>query len=658
VSDRDEAIKTHETAAENDEAERSPVYRIRPDSFFTASADGVLLHNDKGAFAIRGPSAYRLVEWLFRALDGTRSVDEICRDLGPGPRAAIDRVLRALDTNSFLRRVARLAEDVPCWAKELFGDHIDFLGHHLDSPFAGFLQFRRRRALCVGYGTALRAVMVALIESGAGRVDAVVTSTDDHERKAVARIVESARKRDPRLELTSALCASPNPRLRHAATHADYVLYSGADAGSVLEESAAVSRAHRLPFAAVFAAEPLVIATPVSKPGSPVCWNCVRAWLPAVLPTLGERSLPADAAADGRLAPAPTAIAAYRVVHDFFCDYTGLAVSPGLSMTVDQATLATRTHRIATHPLCPWHATGAAHSIPEPAGIATAVGGPRPDLPRADDDPDAAAIQDDIVAATAERTDPVFGPLLSVDEEDVPQLPLAGTRCVARRLTQVTTAQTERPLLCQGISARETRNQVVLLALESMITDALAAGLAVDGGPWTNGDQAVGVGWSLGEAAYRALSAVTRQWAARHGPKRPSRILAEIGHDSAIGTYLIEVLAGLRLFPQLAVARAPTGLHAATAFDATRIAYGSGASEQQAILNALLGLCTLHLHDGQAGIHSAELGPDSRSWHDALTTAQTARVQQGIKAHWHAIDGAFRLLPPGMRAVGLTLVAP
>jgi hypothetical protein len=628
----------------------SSVYKFRPNSFFNEIDEGVVLRNDLGAFTIRGPSAYRIIAWLYRRLDGFLTVDEIIAGLQPSRRPAISEVLRALNGYGFLHEVALQREVLPAGTQELFGEHLAYISFFVDRPYATFLRFRNKRALCIGRGGALRAGFTALAESGSGHCDLLLLSDNADEWSAFEDLVGAARRRDSDSVFTLEAIDPNADALDKKCEDADYVVIADAET-DMLSSNSPYARIIRKPeiLAAIFSLGELTIAASIPA-ASVSCWKCLHMWLgPASEYSIGSLSLDKQ----NLSSPVATSIAAHVIAHDLFRQYTGLGGAPAAMISsIETNTLAIRPHAARRHPACTNHperqGNNGAH-IHEPSNRISLI---RPELDHLVGSPRTAEAQDQIFAAITSCVDPVVGPLLAVDEGELSQLPLAGTSCAIR--AQAIGSQREKnelTIVCRGISARETRNQVVLSALEALIP-AHSTQMPEDEVAGWPSSAAIGVGWSLGEAMYRSLGHATCSWLAKQLLPDTGCALADWKNESQVWKYLIGVTSPMNeIAPRMSAILTPTGLFGAWCYGGGLVEVGSGCSADLAASNALLKFVASGLHLDFGHLVTTELAPEFEYWEDVLALAMAAQDSSTCRVSWLSLGQSLRFLPSGAYAV-------
>ena len=110
--------------------------RVRRDTLFTRTPEGVLFHNAHGGFRVDAKGAYRFASLLVPHLNGANRVADICRTLSPAQREMVGGMVKALFERDFARDVppgadtAELADEVA----ERFAAQIAYVDHYGERP--------------------------------------------------------------------------------------------------------------------------------------------------------------------------------------------------------------------------------------------------------------------------------------------------------------------------------------------------------------------------------------------------------------------------------------------------------------------------------------------------------------------------------------------
>lgn len=543
--------------------------RLRPDAYFVPDADGVALINDVGSMRIRGAGSVPLIRWTFDVLDGSRDTAELRGELPPGAAAAFDRLVAALERAGFALPV-ETHRPAPAWAAERYPDHLAYLGQYPGSPVDRFERLRTRRVAVLGGGALARALAGACADLGFGRV--VV-----QDGPTVRDVIATASARDPGRRWS--IVGRPADTAAELWPHDDV-----RTADAVLLGSDMLTPGQ------------LTAGLPAGTPDRPVAWIARLGGTVAAVADRGEACADCLVAAaevppatGGPVAAPAATLAALFVGDAVFRALAGLPPRPTTVALVDELTLTTSVHPSVRMPGCarPGRTTG--H---------------RPDGPVRSDVPDPRpgpldAEHDRIVGIVRGWTDPVTGPLREVGEDDLDQIVLAGSRCTIRLDGEPVR------YLCRGVSARETRNQVVLDALAGW---AARRGAAPPGA-------AVAAGWSTAEARYRAVLTAAATLPAAGRPDRLADPVAATGPWRPL-------LAVHAPCPEVVLEPLRGGLFRATAAGRTAVA----ASRTAAVAEALIAVVAAQLDRDTVGgtalpstvIGVARLMPAAATWSQAL----------------------------------------
>lgn len=596
------------------------ILKVRPDVFIVRAEDGVWLRNNHGSFFVRGSGSYRFVRFLLSHLEGTRDVEEICGELPAEQRVALEeRLLKPLLEKGFIRELQQPIEEIPDWLGDRYAHHLAFLEQYVDRPLERLLEIRSRRVVALGHGQLLRALIVALAELGLGRVH-VATHDEDEETARSRHVVEEVSRNEDDAEWT--FQATPSASLSSLWGVTDEMFDGPPDAvilavseetpehlATTVEELRNRSECHVAVLAPVGG---LLVGSLLDK-GE--CWECIY------------RSVMSTPPIDP--APPSASLAAFQLGHSLFCRFAGPEVPQERTfVTVDCRTLETSRHSPRRHPGC------LRHEAPQPAHIELVTGEVdttpiRPDVPSSGDGEAVVDVQDRIVEHLALWTDPLTGPLLTVGEEELSQLPLSASRCRLQAPGSLPPAQESSVFECRAVSAREARNQVVLFALEWLA--ARTAEL------WWNAEPSThyGVGYSRGEAIFRAIAG-----AAGHSPALEDQATrkmdpANVVHSPA-GSFLIETLADMHPGPlELQSATLPDGLLVVqTIVGGEKLGSGIGIDTEHATHHALATAISNLLPSQTADfVSTAHSAPPADRWGRVIERLGSEGRLQGGELH-------------------------
>jgi len=440
--------------------------RILADVYFLEIAGGAVIRNRHGSLEIMGKGAYQLLRWIFPVLDGARTYLDVTAALP----AAVEQHVRAVVKRLLERRFARILPHDEVHdhpMRERHPELYNLLEYRTASVTDAWKRVQATGVAVAGTGTLARAVLAALPDYGLQAAPGATATVLAEDSAAAYQCAVEAMGADA-AGLSAGLC-------RH-----DGVVYGLATHDRV---------------------------------GLPA---------PASLAAIASQHM---ASAQSPLQPpAALTIAAQALCLELF-ERIALPAEPPLEprlLLVDESTLTLSQHRLPPRVL--FERDNAFAGTPlAPSDI---DGWIRPDLggsilPAAETE-----ALNAIARSVAGLTDSRVGPVLRLDDGDLFQLPLAA----AVALNPGDGDGRPRRLLTLGLSARETRNQGALAALEDYYARRHENGPTPAAG-WSRREALMRAGRALFEcdaAAYAGGTAVVHDWA--RAPQA-LRYLAELFED-------------------------------------------------------------------------------------------------------------------------------
>ena len=154
-------------------------YRLRRDTMFSESPQGIYFSNSTSGFEICGANAYRAFRAVYPLLEGEHTEDELREALGEEAWERLQVFIVPLREHGYLRLVDPCEDVVLDGATEMrFDDQLNFLSHYTDEPRRAFSRFRSAPLVVVGDGECARALVRALTDNGAGDVRLVLPTAD------------------------------------------------------------------------------------------------------------------------------------------------------------------------------------------------------------------------------------------------------------------------------------------------------------------------------------------------------------------------------------------------------------------------------------------------------------------------------------------------
>ena len=154
-------------------------YRLRRDTMFSESSQGIYFSNSTSGFEICGDHAYRAFRAVYPLLEGEYTEAELREALGEEAWERLQIFIGPLREHGYLRLVDPCEDIVLDGATEMrFDDQLNFLSHYTDEPRRAFSRFRSAPLVVVGDGECARALVRALTDNGAGDVRLVLPTSD------------------------------------------------------------------------------------------------------------------------------------------------------------------------------------------------------------------------------------------------------------------------------------------------------------------------------------------------------------------------------------------------------------------------------------------------------------------------------------------------
>jgi hypothetical protein len=352
--------------------------RLRNDVFFVPTDNGAFCLDGDSRHHLTGRSLYRWIERLTPYLDGQHTVAELTAELPVERRAAVERLVGELHRLNLVRDLsAQAPHSLTSRELQTYAPEIAYLEDFLDDAHSRFQRYRDTPVLAVGSGTALLALVRAIVQSGIR--DVLVDGLDD---ASVRELLAGRAELDPHQRIHGAA---------KAVDQATLVLHM-ADLSTpdpaVLDEQVAAAGGRLVQ--AVFTGDEAFVGPFATAERPESSWRAAWARLarPVTKPTTRFRTPPTEA------------IVANQVVFTAFKHLTGVTAreDPPTVSRLDLVTLETTSHRVVPHPL--------ALPLSEPAEA-------RPDID-----------EDEFSRRATELVDAEFGVVRAVEELHFAQFPL------------------------------------------------------------------------------------------------------------------------------------------------------------------------------------------------------------------------------------------
>lgn len=387
--------------------------KLKPDVYWVPQDDTLAFIHPGSPLTIRGRSALPLMDRLAPYLDGTVDLDDLVGGLPEAKRDMVMTLVTAL-SEAGLVKDAQDDEPHPLTAAELerYAAEIEYIDHHLSSAGRRFHTFRTTRITCLGAGMSLNALVHACLRAGVADLTVLVAEDCPTDTELLDRFVAENQKTDTLQRVRREPFAGSPSGLRDAVIAADLVLH--------VSDRPVPARARDLDRLCREFGRPLIQGIVVDDEAwtGPVAGAAGAGWESAWLRMRSNRPrsaaepepFPAEPVAESQFLAGPTAsIVGNRVGFMAFQYVTGVSAASDTVSLVDLETLDTTEYRFLPHPLAREVATETEAEAAQ--RFSEFLEWPAPDPAS-------------FSRAAAELFDPRLGPMRSLDESDLPQLPL------------------------------------------------------------------------------------------------------------------------------------------------------------------------------------------------------------------------------------------
>jgi len=152
--------------------------KLKWDTFYMPTADGVYLHNSQGPLKIKGKVVYRWLERLAPYLNGQHTLAEITQGLSEEKKGMVTDLITLLQVNGFIKDITKdLPHTLSAAEEQLYASEIAFIDSFVDSAAYHFEHFRETPMLIIGSGQGLHALVRANLRPGVRQI-AVLTMED------------------------------------------------------------------------------------------------------------------------------------------------------------------------------------------------------------------------------------------------------------------------------------------------------------------------------------------------------------------------------------------------------------------------------------------------------------------------------------------------
>lgn len=398
--------------------------KLKQDSIFLPSADGVVFRNGSNVFSLKGKGIYKWVCSLAPHLNGEHTLEELCTGLELNRHEMVKRLVQALLEKGIVKdAVVENASVLPESVRLKFKSQIDFIDHYCERPLSAFTLFRQSKVLLVGEGESFKALALALLRNGLEKLTLAPTSIIPDFGEIESEL-DSLRKSGVQASLSvlEAKTVDALPNLKQIQAVAYCSDRASLKPIALLNERCRQEGRTFLP-GFLFGGQSFV--GPLTEPGITGCWFCAVLRLSANLDDLRrgllwQRLFVNDSlAGDEKSLSLPTArMLGNSMAFELF-KILGEHMPPetrrGGVLIQNLHTLEAARAAVIPHPLCP--ICSVSTSKEDAARLAEIVQRER----------DSDASLEHIVWQWHQRAEPLFGIIQKFDDNDLPQIPLRAT---------------------------------------------------------------------------------------------------------------------------------------------------------------------------------------------------------------------------------------
>jgi putative thiazole-containing bacteriocin maturation protein len=255
--------------------------KLKNDTLYLPSAEGVYIISNGGTLTLKGKQIYGWIDRIAPYLDGRRTLTEITSKLSENRRDIVVDLVRTLHKKGFVKDVAGdLAHGLDPEEQAAYVSEISFVDYYVDSAAHRFERFRNSRVLSVGSGLTFTALVQANLHSGLKRVLLATTAECATNGARHEEFLALAQRRDPKQALEEVAVFDANACIDANALGALTAVIHVADR-SMLARARQLNRAcvkqGKLLMQAVVRGDHAWLGPLVGPEHGDACWEC--AWL-------------------------------------------------------------------------------------------------------------------------------------------------------------------------------------------------------------------------------------------------------------------------------------------------------------------------------------------------------------------------------------------
>jgi hypothetical protein len=184
--------------------------KLRSDSKYVPTPDGVYLQNNRRVLMIPGKRVYEWVDRLAPYLDGNRGLAELTDGLSADRAEMVNQLVEMLAGAGFVKDVeADRSHTLSAAEVDAYAPEIAFIDYFCDSAAARFQEFRHARVAAVGSGQTVTALVAANLAVGLRNVEVLITDECPTDVDRCQQHLQTACQRDPGQRLTVRMVDHP-----------------------------------------------------------------------------------------------------------------------------------------------------------------------------------------------------------------------------------------------------------------------------------------------------------------------------------------------------------------------------------------------------------------------------------------------------------------
>lgn len=342
--------------------------KLKRDSVFLQTPEGIFLKNDDIAFSIKGKSIYRWMSVIAPHMTGQHTLKELCEGLTSEQRTMIERLVNSLIEKGVVKNhVPESPELLSAAQRTAFKMQIEFIDHYVEQPLKRFKTFRESRLLLLGAGQALNFLARSLMRNGLKHI--TLAPMDDLRPYRTLLEAESASLLQQDVVSEISFVDFQQIDMQTQLTSYDLLIYCADEAAPrrILELQRSCINQKQKFLSALISTDSLIIG-PLCRPDEGPCWLCGQMRLAAGEPNVRNNAFWSALALDLPMTTTSPALHAQTSITSALLHRMGSTLAFEIfkyltqpfpaetesgMLIQDLQTLEARHAHVLQHPLCP-----------------------------------------------------------------------------------------------------------------------------------------------------------------------------------------------------------------------------------------------------------------------------------------------------------------